>query len=97
MEDVKNAVVKLEEINWDEYHLQSTAESPSTADALSHPEIQNDVKLEELVDWDENPSQQNDENPSTVDDAPSDAEIQNNEVKLEEVADWDENNSTLSS
>ena len=97
MEDVQNAVVKLEEINWDEYHLQSTAESPSTADALSHPEIQNDVKLEELVDWDENPSQQNDENPSTVDDAPSDAEIQNNEVKLEEVGDWDENNSTLSS
>ena len=97
MEDVQNAVVKLEEINWDEYHLQSTAESPSIADALSHPEIQNDVKLEELVDWEGNPSQQNDENPSTVDDAPSDAEIQNNEVKLEEVGDWDENNSTLSS
>ena len=58
MEDVQNAVVKLEEINWDEYHLQSTAESPSIADdAPFDAEIQNnEVKLEEVGDWDENNS-----------------------------------------
>ena len=73
MEDVQNVVVKLEEIenNWNENHLQPTAQSPLTADnPPSDAEFQNlVVKLEEIDNWDENPPQPNDESPSTADDA----------------------------
>ena len=51
-EEVQNAVVKLEEVDWEENYLQETAQSPSTDDlpVSDLVDVQNVVvKLEEVI------------------------------------------------